>query len=271
MANQHPVFKNILEKYTNEDNFSEIRFSDLNEKDIRKIKSVYFGMCAEVDDNIGKIVQVLKETKHYENTMIVFTSDHGEMLGENKQWGKSGWWDASYRIPLIIHIPGEKKQIINDFTESVDIAPTILDWLNISIPTDWNGQSLLASIKNSTNKLPSKEYVIFDWDFRENHYTSFVQNKELAPEECNLSVIRTKEWKYVHFPSLPPLLFNMLEDPYEINNLANKKDYLKTQNKLLSKLLSHRMIHQERQLSNSMLTEKGMKINSGPSNRQVKK
>ena len=271
MSNQHPVFKEILVKYTNEDNFSEIRFSDLNEKDISNIKSVYFGMCAEVDDNIGRIVQVLKETKHYENTMIVFTSDHGEMLGENKQWGKAGWWDASYRIPLIIHIPGEKKQIINDFTESVDIAPTILDWLEISIPTDWNGQSLLASIKNSTNKPPSKEYVIFDWDFRENHYTSFVQNKELAPEECNLSVIRTKEWKYVHFPSLPPLLFNMLEDPYEINNLANKKDYLETQNKLLSKLLSHRMLHQERQLSNSMLSKKGMKINSGPSNRQVKK
>ena len=63
----------------------------------------------------------------------------------------------------------------------------------------------------------------------------------------------------------------MLEDPYEINNLANKKDYLETQNKLLSKLLSHRTIHQERQLSNSMLTKKGMKINSGPNNRQVKK
>ena len=66
-------------------------------------------------------------------------------------------------------------------------------------------------------------------------------------------------------------MFNILNDPYETNNLANQKDYLKIQNNLLSKLLSHRMIHQERQLSNSMLTEKGMKINSGPSNRQVKK
>ena len=271
MSNQHPVFKEILKRYVNEDNFSEIRFSDLNDKDIRNIKSVYFGMCAEVDDNIGKIIQALKETKYYENTMIIFTSDHGEMLGENKQWGKSGWWDSSYRIPLIIHIPGEEAQMINNFTESVDIAPTILDWLETSIPTDWNGQSLLATIKNSPNKTTLKEYVIFDWDFRENHYTSFVQNEELAPEECNLSVIRTKKWKYVHFPSLPPLLFNMLDDPYEINNLANKKEYLKIQNNLLSKILTHRMIHQERQLSNSMLSKNGMKINSGPSNRKIEK
>jgi len=271
MSNQHPVFKEISKKYTNEDNFSEIRFSDLNEKDIRNIKSVYFGMCAEVDDNIGKIVQVLKETKHYENTMIIFTSDHGEMLGENKQWGKSGWWDASYRIPLIIHIPGEKKQMISDFTESVDIAPTILDWLETEIPIDWNGQSLMPTIKNSPHKTSPKEYVIFDWDFRQDHYTSFVKNKELTSEESNLSVIRTKEWKYVHFPSLPPLLFNILDDPYETNNLANNKNYLEIQNNLLSKLLSHRMIHQERQLSNSMLSQNGMKINLGPSSRKIKK
>ena len=271
ISNQHPVIKEILEKYSNEDNFSEIRFSDLTEKDIRNIKSVYFGMCAEVDDNIGKIIETLKQTKHYENTMIIFTSDHGEMLGENKQWGKLGWWDSSYRIPLIIHIPGEKPQMIDNFTESVDIAPTILDWLETSIPTDWNGQSLLANVKNSRNKSSSKEHVIFDWDFRENHYTSFVRNKELAPEECNLSVIRTKEWKYVHFPSLPPFLFNILDDPYEINNLANQKNYLEIQNNLLTKLLSHRMIHQERQLSNTKLSSTGIKIDSGPQSRKVLK
>ena len=84
-------------------------------------------------------------------------------------------------------------------------------------------------------------------------------------------MIRTKKWKYVHFPSLPPLLFDILDDPYETNNLANKKNYLEIQNNLLSNLLSHRMIHQERQLSNSMLSKNGMKINSGPNNRKIKK
>ena len=103
-------------------------------------------------------------------------------------------------------------------------------------------------------------------------FISKLRHKDLSSKSIqrNLSAIRTKEWKYVHFPSLPPLLFNILEDPYETNNLANKKDYLEIQNNLLSKLLSHRMLHQERQLSNAMLSKSGMKINSGPNCRRIK-
>ena len=270
LSSQHPVFQEIIKKYTDEDNFSEIRFSDLNEKDIRNIKSVYFGMCAEVDHYIGKILKALSDTNQANNTMIIFTSDHGEMLGENRLWGKSGWWDSSFRIPLIINVPNTKPTILDTFTESVDIAPTILDWIEGKIPQDWNGLSLMPIIKDPIKKHINKEYVIFDWDFRESHYTSFIKKEQLAPEECNLSVIRTKKWKYVHFPSLPPLLFNLLEDPYEINNLANNDKYLNIQNNLLSKLLSHRMLHQERQLSNSMLSHDGMINITGPSSRKLK-
>ena len=267
---QHPVFKEISKKYTTEERFSEIRFSDLDEKDIRNIKSVYFGMCAETDHYIGKILETLNNTNQADNTMVVFTSDHGEMLGENRQWGKSGWWDSSFRIPLIINIPNSTPAILDTFTESVDIAPTILDWIKGIIPQDWNGQSLISKMIDSKNKYIDKEYVIFDWDFRESHYSSFVERKQLAPEECNLSVIRTKEWKYVHFPSLPPLLFNIKDDPYENHNLANKNNYIYIQRDLLSKLLSHRMLHQERQLSNSMLSKNGVINNAGPASRKLK-
>jgi len=270
LSNTHPLFKEIAKKYTDEEMFSEIRFSDLNENDIRNIKSVYFGMCAEVDHYIGKILDALNDTNQAENTMIIFTSDHGEMLGENRQWGKSGWWDSSFRIPLIINVPNTSPKMLDTFTESVDIAPTILDWIEGKIPQDWNGQSLIPIIRDSKNKYVNKKYVVFDWDFRESHYSSFVEKKQLAPEECNLSVIRTKDWKYVHFPSLPPLLFNLTDDPYEINNLANESNYLNIRNDLLSELLSHRMLHQERQLSNSLLTKKGVINTSGPATRKLK-
>ena len=90
--------------------------------------SVYFAMCAEVDFNIGKILNALKESGQEENTMIIFTSDHGEMLNENNLWGKLGWWDSSYRIPLFIYVL-KTIQKINHLTESVDVAPTILEWL----------------------------------------------------------------------------------------------------------------------------------------------
>jgi arylsulfatase A-like enzyme len=199
--------------------------------------------------------------------MIIFTSDHGEMLGENNLWGKLGWWDSSYRIPLIIHVPGQQPRLVNEMTESVDLAPTILEWLEGDIPVDWNGRSLVRYLNNQKNEISPKDYVVFDYDFRE--WTSFVTDKKLAPEECNLSVIRTKRWKYVHFPSLPSLLFNMEDDPNEIKNLADLPEYQSIKNELLSKLLSHRMLHQERQLSNTMLSSKGVKINSGPNTRRL--
>ena len=267
LSTKHPLLKELSKKFLNEENFTEIRFSKLKNQDIRNIKSVYFGMCAEVDHNVGRILKALESSNQLNNTMVIFTSDHGEMLGENNLWGKLGWWDSSYRIPLIIHMPGQKPKIINEMTESVDLAPTILEWLKGEIPLDWNGQSLLPNLKNKIDSSTFKDYVVFDYDFRD--LTSFVVNKKLAPEECNLSVIRTKKWKYVHFPSLPSLLFNLIEDPYETNNLSELKDYQSIKNKLLSKLLSHRMIHQERQLSNTMLSSKGVAINSGPHNRRL--
>jgi len=265
---RHPLLKEFSKKFLNEEHFTEIRFSELTEKDIKNIKSVYFGMCAEVDHNIGKILKALEASGQLNNTMIIFTSDHGEMLGENNLWGKLGWWDSSYRIPLIIHVPGQKPALINEMTESVDLAPTILDWLGGDIPLDWNGRSLLPYVNNQKSELPPKDYVVFDFDFRDG--TSFVADKKLAPEECNLSVIRTEKWKYVHFPSLPSLLFSMEKDPYETNNLAELPEYQSIKNELLSKLLSHRMIHQERQLSNTMLSSKGVRTKSGPYNRRLK-
>ena len=267
LSKMHPLLKELCNKFLLKENFSEINYDQLRDQDVKNIMSVYFAMCAEVDFNIGKILNALKESGQEEETMIIFTSDHGEMLNENNLWGKLGWWDSSYRIPLFIYIPNRNPKEINHLTESVDVAPTILEWLGAEIPIDWNGQSLMYNIDDQYNKLSNKEYVVFDYDFREN--TSFVKDKKLAPEQCNLSVIRNHKWKYVHFPSMPNLLFDLENDPNEINNLANEKEFQEIKNQLLSTLLSHRMVHQERQLSNTKLSSLGAKTTSGPSSRKV--
>jgi len=268
LGKKHPLLNEIVKKFLDKESYKEIRYSELKHKDVKNIRKSYLAMCAEVDYYIGKILKTLEESNQLNNTMIIFTSDHGEMLGENNLWGKLGWWDASFRIPLIIHTPGQKPNIINNLTESVDLVPTIIDWLGGEIPIDWNGQSLMPYITNTKKNLKEKKFVVFDWDFRD--FTSFVKNKKLSPEECNLSVIRTKKWKYVHFPTLPPLLFNLKDDPQEVKNLANVKKFQNVKNKLLSQLLSHRMLHLERQLSNMKLTKKGPKTMHGPRNRKLK-
>ena len=270
MINRHPILKNIMARYDDENSYtSEINYPELTKQDISRIQAVYLGMCAEVDSNIGKILQALDDSGQMDNTMIIFTSDHGEMLGDYWQWGKNGWWDQSYRIPLIVHTPNCKAQLIDQMTESVDLAPTIIDWLDGDIPADWNGRSLLSIVENTQFRLPPREFVVFEWDFRELYYTDSVEELKLAPEECNLTVIRSNEWKYVHFPTFPSLLYNLNNDPYEKDNLASNPTYDSIKAEMAGKLLSHRMLHAERQLSNTKLTSTGPQTFHGPPHRRI--
>ncbi len=270
MLSGHPFLKEVARKFLDEKKYKEIRYKDLKNDDVKKIISVYLGMCAEVDHNIGRILDALKINNLENNTLVIFTSDHGELLGENNLWGKLGWWDSAYRIPLIFYNKKIKSKVVNNFTESVDLGPTILDWLDIDTPINWSGISLIEYLKTGRSKL-NKNYVTFEFDFRESNYSKFVEEKKLEPEECNLVCIRNKYWKYVHFPTLPPLLFNLKKDPFEINNLSNNKRYQKIKNQLLSKLLSHRLLHQERQLSSMQVTSKGVSTSYGNSLRKVVK
>ena len=267
---QHPLMKNIIEYYEVNDNHPpEINYSKLTTKDIARIQAIYLGMCAEVDFNINKILKALNNSGQANNTMVIFTSDHGEMFGNQWMFGKKGWWDQSFRIPLIIHIPNCKTQIIDQMTESVDLAPTIIDWLGGEIPVDWNGRSLLSIVESGKTKIPSREYVIFEWDFRELFENKSLKKIKIAPEECNLAVIRSNEWKYVHFPAFPPLLYDLKNDQYEKNNLASdpKCDSIKAE--MIGKLLGHRMRHAERQMANMKLTPAGPQISHGPPHRQI--
>ena len=270
MINHHPILKNMMARYDDENSYtSEINYPELTKQDISRIQAVYLGMCAEVDSNIGKILQALDDSGQMDNTMIIFTSDHGEMLGDYWQWGKNGWWDQSYRIPLIVHTPNCKAQLIDQMTESVDLAPTIIDWLGGAIPADWNGRSLLSIVGNTQFQLSAREFVVFEWDFRELYYTDSVEELKLAPEECNLTVIRSNEWKYVHFPTFPSLLYNLNNDPYEKDNLASNPTYDSIKAEMAGKLLSHRMLHAERQLSNTKLTSTGPQTFHGPPHRRI--
>ena len=269
LLDDHPFLKEIAKKFLNKDLYKEVRYRDLSDQDKKNLIAVYLGMCAEVDHNIGRIIKSLKKNKLDKNTLIIFTSDHGELLGENGMWGKLGWWDSAYRIPLIVYNPGEKNYEVDDFTESVDLAPTILDWLNEDIPINWSGESLINYTKKGTRET-IKRHVVFEFDFSESHYSQFVKDKKLTPEECTLICIRTNKWKYVHFPSLPSLLFDLENDPKEMKNLAEDKNYQEIKNNLLSKLLSHRLRHQDRQLSSLQISKDGISNVSGPQSRRIR-
>ena len=225
----------------------------------RLLQATYFGLMAEVDDNLGRLFSHLQRIGADQETLIVFTSDHGEQMGDHWQYGKAGFFDQSYHIPMIIRAPdaGARGVRVNAFTEHVDILPTMLQWLGLPLPQQCDGKSLLPFLRGDT---PSnwRDAAHWEFDFRG-------EDVELAlgltMESCTLNVLRTVDFKYVHFAALPPLLFDLAKDPYELVNVANMPAYARARTGLAHQLLSWRMQHTDKTLSHIQVTpELGMRI-----------
>jgi arylsulfatase A-like enzyme len=185
------------------------------------LQASYYGLMSEVDDNMGRLVNWLKETGQWDNTLLIFTSDHGEQMGDHWMYGKAGYFDQSYHIPLIVHLPGGSPGVCDAFTEHVDILPTLLDVLQLPAPRQCDGFSLLPWL---TGSLPASEALRhwrssahFEFDFRHSQAESALG---LGMESACLNVIRDEHYKYVHFADLPCLLFDLQQDPFELHNIA---------------------------------------------------
>ncbi len=116
-----------------------------DDDDVQLLRSIYLGLATEVDTHIGRIIDFLKETGQYDDTIIVFMADHGETLGEHHLWGKQNPYEGAYHIPLIIRDPRNPAQhglSVEAFTESVDFTPTVLDLVGQAVPAGMDGVSL---------------------------------------------------------------------------------------------------------------------------------
>jgi len=174
--------------------------------------------------------------------------------------GEGGFFDGSNHIPLIIRDPDSpaaaRGRKVSAFTESVDLMPTILEWMGSPVPNENNGHSLSEWLAGETPALWRKS-VFWEFDFRNPVTERYEKALNLTPDECTLNVIRDREFKYVHFTALPPLLFDLEKDPDELVNLADDPAYIKTVALYAQRLLSHRLLHAERTLTNAMLSPKG--------------
>ncbi len=228
---------------------------------VQMARAIYLGLATEVDAHFGRIISFLKDTGQYDDTLILFMADHGEMLGDHRMWGKENPYDPAYRVPLIIRDPrnpGQHGSQIDAFTESVDITPTILDLLGGDVPAGMDGVSLRPFLEGGK---PDhwRDAVHLELDFSEpNAPTVWQSELGTATRESNLAVIREDRFKLVHFNGgLPPLLFDMLDDPGELNNLAETPAHAATVLRLTRKLLSLRMRHADRTLTGYKMTRDG--------------
>lgn len=233
--------------------------------DLRKLnrmRAVYYGMMSEVDAQLGRLFDHLKHEDLWDDTLIIFTSDHGEQLGDHWMLGKSGYFDQSYHVPLIIRDPRAEADAmrgreVTAFTEHVDIMPTLLDALGAEIPVQCDGLAL-SPFLHSGDVSGWRQHAHWEFDFRDASFDGIEKALGLTLHQCNLSVIRGERYKYVQFAGLPPLLFDLQNDPGEFTNLAERDDHAAIAFRHAQALLSWRQTHEDQTLTHMMATAKGL-------------
>lgn len=244
---------------------------DLDDAGFEAIRAVYYGMVAEMDDQLGRIWRALRAAKAWDDTVIVLTSDHAEMLGDHFLLGKGGFFDQSYHVPLIIsdpHRPAAHGTIVDAFTEAVDLFPTLNELIGEASPPQLDGVSLRPFVQGER---PSRwrDAVHWEFDFRSVADGRVEARFGLASHECNLAVLRTDDLKYVHFGGgLPPLLFDLASDPGETRNVASDPEWIGARLECAERLLRWRAAHLDRSLSLLELTPDGPRGLAAPAPRR---
>ena len=185
----------------------------------------YYGNISYLDHNIGKVLKALEETGLRDNTLVVYTSDHGENLGTRRLWGKSNMYEEACFVPMIVSGPDVPADKVSDTPVTlVDIAPTILDTqdLNeVSQSNDLPGSSLvdLAQADSDPDRIAFSEY-------------------HAASAERGVFMIRKGKYKYIYYVSFEPELFDLEADPEEITSLHNDPAHQETLKELEAALRS---------------------------------
>ncbi len=215
------------------------------------VLGVYYGMVRFIDDGLGQILDALERLQLREETIVVFCSDHGDFMGEHGMVGKGGlFYDCLTRVPLIVSWPGTLATGVRDssMVNLIDIVPTLFALQGMEIPADMQGQPLSTATAAQPRDATFSEYgaggppfTLADlatlpkpWGRQSIH-----QSLRWREAEGRRKMVRTAKWKYVYDP-LGDLdeLYDLVNDPAELTNLALKNDHAHVRQALQQRLLA---------------------------------
>ncbi len=263
-AEQHPLMAHFLATQKRSSYFegAEGIVAPLSDAEVALTRRSYYGLIAEIDHQLGLVFSELRRTGQWDNTLIVFTSDHAEQLGDHHLLGKLGWFDQSYHLPLIVRDPDAaadagRGRVVEALTEAIDVMPTILNWYGLPIPRACDGNSLRPWLHGET-PAAWRDAVHFEYDLRGGWPRAGVPPLGLGLDEASLAVTRTAAWKYVHFATLPPVLYDLRADPGEMRNVAGDPAYAGLLAHAAGRMLSWRLKHADRTLTHLCATPNGL-------------
>ena len=203
----------------------------VSENEIIRARTAYWALCDRTDALIGKILSSLKENKLLDNAVVIYTSDHGEQLGERGLWWKQTFYENSAKVPAIISWPKKlpKGQILNNVINQFDLNSTLLDIVKApSLPRS-QGRSLLEMLQNNGegwNNTAFSEYCMDDSDTSRS-FSANLGGKDIHAKSGGVQnrMIRQDNWKLNYYHGYDPELFNLEDDPLEKNDLCKDKSF----------------------------------------------
>ncbi|MGP8060686.1 MAG: sulfatase-like hydrolase/transferase [Acidimicrobiales bacterium] len=237
-----------------------------DERERRQLRATYYGAQREVDDVLATLFDYLDRSGLAASTLVVLTSDHGEMGGDHWLLEKLGYWDESYHVPLVVRDPrpvaeAGRGRVVDACTEAVDVLPTICEWLGIEVPLQADGWSLAPFLRGEPVPGHWRDEIHFEWHFSDPSTQMAEQFLGLPMSHCSLTVARGARTKYVQFgadPSVfPPLLFDLDDDPGQLEDRLAGPGADALGWEAARRLVQWRMRNDERTLSGQLLTASG--------------
>ncbi|MFR9708118.1 sulfatase [Paenibacillus sp. MB22_1] len=211
------------------------KWKDIREEKVREIIAHYYGCVSMIDDCIGRLMKTLEEEGLADNTIIVFTSDHGEWLGDHGLWLKGAVHARGLtRIPLMIKWPGTtvSGRRVSNVASLIDVMPTLLDAAGAEIPYGVQGTSLRSVLAGEQDKV--RDYALIEHRHEPYHLNIQLEKEELVinkgREEWHMKTIVTDRYRLSYIPSAQyGELYDHQTDPDELNNLWDKFPELRVQ------------------------------------------
>ena len=229
--NPHPVYGAYLE------NLIARGFS---RDEVREtVIPAYMGLIKQCDDQMGVLFDYLEQSGRMNDTMIVLTSDHGDYLGDHWLGEKDLFHECSVKVPMIVYDPSPDADSTRGTTcdalvEAIDLAATFVDTVSGEFPDHiLEGRSLRPWLCG-TEPESWREFAISEFDYAP---TAMAEKLGLAPRDCRLFMVTDKEWKFMHSEGgFRPMLFDLRNDPDELNDLGDDPRYADTISKMYDRL-----------------------------------
>jgi len=187
---------------------SDWRNFDTTDQKVIDSRRAYFGNISYIDENIGSILETLDACDFTEDTIVIFVSDHGDMLGEKGLWFKMSFFEGSARVPLMVCAPDRFKPVtVSEPSSTLDVFPTLIDLAGGSVPNDIDGTSLVPAMAGAVEP----RQVIAE----------YAAEGSISP----MVMLRDGTFKLNVCPVDPDQLFNLEDDPQEKDNLAQNPDF----------------------------------------------